>query len=53
MIGIFANYLRTMFWEKYFEYFEYCDFSSENTNIDVSVFMFDLRMINMSECEHD
>ena len=26
----------------------------ENTNIDVSVFMFDLRMINMSsECEYD
>ena len=24
-------------------YFESCDFSCENTNIDVSVFMFDLR----------
>jgi hypothetical protein len=35
-------------------YFESCDFSSENTNIDVSVFMFDLKMINMSsECEYD
>ena len=35
-------------------YFESCDFSCENTNIDVSVFMFDLRMINMSsECEYD
>jgi hypothetical protein len=35
-------------------YFESCDFSRENTNIDVSVFMFDLRMINMSsECEYD
>jgi hypothetical protein len=40
--------------EAYFEYFESCDFSRENTNIDVSVFMFDLRMINMSsECEYD
>ena len=35
-------------------YFESCDFSCENTNIDVSVFMFDIRMINMSsECEYD
>ena len=35
-------------------YFEYLDFSRENTNIDVSVFMFDLRTINMSsECEYD
>ena len=35
-------------------YFESCDFSRKNTNIDVSVFMFDLRMINMSsECEYD
>ena len=35
-------------------YFESCDFSRENTNIDVSVFMFDLRMINMSsECEYN
>jgi hypothetical protein len=42
------------FGEAYFEYFESCDFSRENTNIDVSVFMFDLRMINMSsECEYD
>ena len=41
--------------EAYFEYFESCDFSRENTNIiDVSVFMLDLRMINMSsECEYD
>ena len=40
------------FGERYFEYFESCDFSPKNTNIDVSVFMFDLRMINMSsECE--
>ena len=30
------------FGEAYFEYFESCDFSSENTNIDVSVFMLDL-----------
>jgi hypothetical protein len=38
------------FGETYFEYFESCDFSRENTNIDldVYVFMFDLRMINMS-----
>ena len=29
-------------------------FPRENTNIDVSVFMFDIRMINMSsECEYD
>jgi hypothetical protein len=42
------------FGEAYFEYFELCDFSHGNTNIDVSVFMFDLRMINMSsECEYD
>ena len=34
--------------------FESCDFSHENTNIDLCVFMFDLRMINMSsECEYD
>ena len=40
--------------EAYFEYFESCDFSSENTNIDVSMFMLDLRMINMSsECGYD
>ena len=42
------------FGEAYFEYFESRDFSRENTNIDVSVFMIDLRMINMSsECEYD
>ena len=42
------------FGKAYLEYFESCDFSRENTNIDVSVFMFDLRMINMSsECEYD
>ena len=42
------------FGEAYFEYFESCDFSRENTNIDVSVFMLDLRMISMSsECEYD
>jgi hypothetical protein len=42
------------FGKAYLEYFESCDFSCENTNIDVSVFMFDLRMINMSsECEYD
>ena len=42
------------FREAYFEYFESCNFSREYTNIDVSVFMVDLRMINMSsECEYD
>ena len=42
------------FREAYFEYFESCNFFRENTNIDVSVFMVDLRMINMSsECEYD
>ena len=42
------------FREAYFQYFESCNFSHENTNIDVSVFMVDLRMINMSsECECD
>ena len=39
------------FGEASFEYFESCNFSRE---IDVSVFMFELRMINMSsECEYD
>ena len=38
MNGIFANYC---FGEAYFEYFKSCDFSCENTNIDVFVFMFD------------
>ena len=42
------------FGEASFECFESCNFSRENTNIDVSVFMFDLRMINMSsESEYD
>ena len=42
------------FGETSFEYFESCNFSRENTNIDVSVFMFDLWMIHMSsECEYD
>jgi hypothetical protein len=41
------------FVEAYFEYFESCDFSAK-IQIDVSVFMLDLRMINMSsECEYD
>ena len=52
------EYLQTTyelcFEEAYFEYFESFDFSRENTNIDVFVFMFDLRMINMlSKCEYD
>ena len=34
--------------EAYFEYFESCNFSRGNTNIDVSVFKVDLRMTNMS-----
>ena len=42
------------FGEAYYEYSDSYDFSRENTNIDVSVYMFDLRMINMSfECEYD
>ena len=42
------------FGEASFEYFQSYNFSRENTNIDVSVFMFDLRMITMSsECEYD
>ena len=42
------------FREAYFEYFESCNFSRENTNIDVFVFMVDLMMIHMSsECEYD
>ena len=42
------------FGEASFEYFQSCNFSRKNTNIDVSVFMNDLRMINMpSECEYD
>ena len=42
------------FGEAYFEYFESCDFfSHENTNIDVSVFMLDLRILSMlSGCEY-
>jgi len=36
------------FWEAYFES---CDFSRQNTNIDVFVFMFDLNM--SSECEYN
>ena len=52
MNGIFANYYG--FREAYLEYFESCNFSGENTNIYVSVFIVDLRMINMSsECEYD
>ena len=42
------------FWESAFEYFESCNFSRENTNIGVPMFMSDLRMINMSsECEYN
>ena len=42
------------FGEASFGYFESCNFSRENTNISVPMFMFDLRMINMSsECEYD
>ena len=33
------------FGEAYFKYFESCDFSRENTNIDVSVFMLDKHVI--------
>ena len=53
MVYLQATY-ELCFGEAYFEYFESCDFSLENTNIDVSVFIFDLRMINMSsEYEYD
>jgi hypothetical protein len=42
------------FGEASFEYLESCNFSRENTNIDVSMFMLDLRVMNMSsECEYD
>ena len=42
------------FGESSFEYFESCNFPRENTNIDVSVFKFDLTMISMSsQCEYD
>ena len=42
------------FREAYLEYFESRNFSRDNTSIDVSVFMVDLRIINMSsECEYD
>ena len=44
------------FGEAYFEYFESCDFSRENTNkYRFFIFIFiSLRMINMSsECEYD
>ena len=51
MNGIFAS-LKLMNYGFREAYFESCNFSSEN--IDVSVFMVDLRMINMSsECEYD
>ena len=50
-VKLLMNY---SFGEASFEYFESCNFSRENTNIDVFVFMFDLMMINMSsECEYD
>ena len=53
MVYLQTNY-ELCFGEAYFEYIESCDFSRENTNIDVSVFMFDLRMLSMSsECEYD
>jgi hypothetical protein len=53
--GIFANYLwSTVLGKRLLNILNHVIFSSENTNIDVSVFMFDLRMINMSsECEYD
>jgi hypothetical protein len=46
------DYVWTMLWGSVFWIFWIMWFSSQNTNIDVSVFIFDLRMINMSsECE--
>ena len=67
MNGIFANYLRTMYWSVFglkecvrINVLNYVFFSRENTNIEtygctiISMFVFDLRMINMSsECEYD
>ena len=48
MNGIYKIYPQTTYELCFGEaYFESCDFSRENTNIDVSVFMFDLRMINI------
>ena len=53
MNGIFTNYLWTMFCGSVFWIFESCDFPAK-IQIDVSVFMLDLRMMNMSsECEYD
>jgi hypothetical protein len=50
----YTNIIKMFTLKTYFSYIESCDFSRENTNIDVSVFMFDLRMISMSsECEYD
>jgi hypothetical protein len=43
--------------DTFFEYFESCHFSRENTNIEIYRYVrvyADLRMINMSsECEYD
>ena len=35
------------FREEYFEYFESCNFSRENTNIDVSVFEYGTALTNI------
>ena len=55
MNGIFANYLwTTVLGKRILNILNYVNFSRENTNIDVSVFMVDLRVIHMSsECEYD
>jgi hypothetical protein len=43
MNGIFASYLwTTVLGKRILNIFESCNFSRENTNIDVSVFMVDL-----------
>ena len=55
MNGIFANYLwTTVLGKRILNILNHVIFPAKNTNIDVSVFMIDLRMINMSsECEYD
>lgn len=51
----FANYLwTTVLGKRILNILNHVIFPAKNTNIDVSVFMVDLRMINMSsECEYN
>ena len=55
MNGIFANYFwTTVLGKRILNILNHVIFPAKNTNIDVSVFMVDLRMINMSsECEYN